>query len=101
MPNSAHQEPNATSAVWQQSTKAKGQSGLRALNERRILTLIRHHQQLPKALIAKETGLSAQAATVIINRLEEDGLLQRGEPHRGKRGQPSVCLLYTSPSPRD
>ncbi len=90
MPNSAHQESNATSAVWQQSTKAKGQSGLRALNERRILTLIRHHQQLPKAQIAKETGLSAQAATVIINRLEEDGLLQRGEPHRGKRGQPSV-----------
>ena len=76
--------------VWQKSAVPKGQSGLRALNERRILTLIRQHQQLPKAQIAKQTGLSAQAATVIINRLEHDGLLQRGEPHRGKRGQPSV-----------
>ena len=75
---------------WQKSTPLKGQSGLRALNERRILTLIRQHQELPKARIANETGLSAQAATVIINKLEEDGHLLRGEPQRGKRGQPTV-----------
>ncbi len=90
MPTTTSPDLKAPSTVWQRSAAPKGQSGLRASNERRILTLIRRHQQLPKAQIAKETGLSAQAVTVIINRLEEDGLLERGEPHRGKRGQPSV-----------
>ncbi|MDC8830274.1 ROK family transcriptional regulator [Alteromonas gilva] len=78
------------SPLWQKSTLPKGQSALRAANERRILSLIRHHKELPKSVIAKETGLSAQAATVIINKLEEDGLVKRGAPQRGKRGQPTV-----------
>ncbi|NVK54687.1 MAG: ROK family transcriptional regulator [Alteromonadaceae bacterium] len=54
------------------------------------MSLIRHHKSLPKSSIAKQTGLSAQAATVIINKLEEDGLVQRGAPLKGNRGQPSV-----------
>ncbi|MBU2979632.1 ROK family transcriptional regulator [Alteromonas sp. C1M14] len=79
------------SALWQQQHAApKGQSGLRATNERRILALIRQHHQLPKADIAKETGLSAQAATVIINKLEKEELVYRGRPQKGKRGQPSI-----------
>lgn len=77
-------------SFWQKSSPEKGQSGLRAANERRILSLIRQHHELPKAVIAKATGLSAQAATVIINKLEEDGLVLRGEPQRGKRGQPTI-----------
>lgn len=90
MPELAADTMNESNTFWQRSTSPKGQSGLRALNERRILSLIRFHEALPKAQIAKQTGLSAQAATVIINRLEEEGLLTRRAPHRGKRGQPSV-----------
>ncbi len=90
MPESRENMADNGSAFWKKSVTPKGQSGLRALNERRILTLIRQHGELPKARIAQETGLSAQAATVIINKLEEDGLVARGEPQRGKRGQPTV-----------
>jgi predicted NBD/HSP70 family sugar kinase len=38
------------------------------------------------------TGLSAQTVSVIMRALEQDGLLLRGEPVRGKIGQPSVPM---------
>lgn len=68
----------------------RSQSGLRNFNERVILSLVRRNGALPKAAIAAETGLSAQAVTVIINKLEEEGLLIRQAPQRGRVGQPSV-----------
>ncbi|MCV6586292.1 MAG: ROK family transcriptional regulator [Marinibacterium sp.] len=68
------------------------QSGLRARNERLVLTLLRHHGALPKAEIARRTGLSAQAVSVIMRGLEADGLIVRGEKLRGKVGQPSVPM---------
>ena len=70
------------------------QSGMRAYNERLVLTLIRHHGALPKSDIARMTGLSAQTASVIMRNLEKDGLLQREVPTRiqGKVGQPSVPM---------
>ncbi|MFC4839648.1 ROK family transcriptional regulator [Bradyrhizobium sp. GCM10023182] len=66
------------------------QSGVRLYNERLILSLIRRHRSLAKVEIARLTGLSTQTTTVIINRLEADGLLLPGEPQRGRIGQPSV-----------
>lgn len=66
------------------------QSGVRLYNERLILSLIRRHRSLAKVEIARLTGLSTQTTTVIINRLEADGLLSAGEPQRGRVGQPSV-----------
>ncbi len=66
------------------------QTGVRLYNERLILSLIRRHRSLAKVEIARLTGLSAQTTTVIINRLEADGLLLAGEPQRGRIGQPSV-----------
>ncbi|MBD3586276.1 ROK family transcriptional regulator [Salinimonas sp. HHU 13199] len=69
---------------------AKGQSRIRHANERYVLTLIRTNGPLPKAEIARKTGLSAQSATIIINRLEEAGLLQAGQPVKGSKGQPRV-----------
>ena len=45
---------------------------------------------MPKAQIAKALALSAQAATVNINKLEEDKLLLRDAPVKGRVGQPSV-----------
>jgi predicted NBD/HSP70 family sugar kinase len=65
-------------------------TGVRLYNERQILSLIRRHQSLAKVEIARLTGLSTQTTTVIINRLEADGLLLAGEPQRGRIGQPSV-----------
>lgn len=62
----------------------------RSKNERAILSLIRQQQSMPKAQIAKALALSAQAATVNINKLEEDKLLLRDAPVKGRVGQPSV-----------
>jgi predicted NBD/HSP70 family sugar kinase len=66
------------------------QTGVKLYNERLILSLIRRHRSLAKVEIARLTGLSTQTTTVIINRLEADGLLLAGEPQRGRIGQPSV-----------
>lgn len=59
-------------------------------NERLILSLIRQQGSMSKAEIARASGLSAQSATVIVKRLEAEGLLQPGESVRGKVGQPST-----------
>ncbi|MGY8664299.1 ROK family transcriptional regulator [Bradyrhizobium sp. UFLA05-109] len=66
--------------------------GVRAYNERLVLSLVRRFSSLPKAEIARLTGLSAQTASVIVKALESDGLLLRMEPNRGRVGQPSVPL---------
>ena len=68
------------------------QSGMRAHNERLVLTLIRQNGPLAKAEIARLTGLSAQTVSVIMRHLETDGLLIKGDPIRGKVGQPSVPM---------
>lgn len=80
------------------STSARGsnQSGMRAHNERLVLSLIRQAGPMPKAVIARMTGLSAQTVSVIMRALEADGLLQKGEPVRGKIGQPSVPMGLAS-----
>lgn len=72
--------------------RGSNQKGLRAHNERLVLTLIRRAGALPKAEIARITGLSAQTVSVIMRALEQDGLLRKGEPVRGKVGQPSVPM---------
>ncbi|WP_421692969.1 ROK family transcriptional regulator [Aestuariivirga sp.] len=66
------------------------QSGVRLYNERLILSLVRLHGRLPKAEMARLTGLSAQTVSVIVRQLEADGLLKRRTPQRGKVGQPLV-----------
>ncbi|MGE6741109.1 ROK family transcriptional regulator [Allorhizobium pseudoryzae] len=65
---------------------------VRAYNERLVLSLVRMHGSLSKADITRASGLSAQTVSVIMRALEKDGLLLRGEPQRGKVGQPSVPL---------
>ncbi|MGQ0484773.1 MAG: ROK family transcriptional regulator [Hyphomicrobiales bacterium] len=66
------------------------QTGARLYNERLALSLIRKHGSLPKAEIARLTGLSAQTVSVIVRQLEADGLLVRNKPQRGKVGQPLI-----------
>jgi predicted NBD/HSP70 family sugar kinase len=72
------------------SNRGTNQTGVRIYNERLVLSLIRRHGQLPKADIARLTGLSAQTISIITNQLTADGLLRRGSPQRGRIGQPSV-----------
>lgn len=66
------------------------QTGARAYNDRLVLSLIRQLGALPKAELARMTGLSAQTLTVIVKRLEMEGLLLPRAPIRGRVGQPSV-----------
>ncbi|MCJ8520064.1 putative NBD/HSP70 family sugar kinase [Pseudorhizobium tarimense] len=81
-------------APVQRSSWAGGanQVRVRAYNERLVLSLVRLHGALSKADLTRLSGLSAQTVSVIMRSLENDGLLLRGEPVRGRVGQPSVPM---------
>ncbi|WP_225029188.1 ROK family transcriptional regulator [Xinfangfangia pollutisoli] len=88
-------EPSADRAALgteDQGLRGSNQSGMRAHNEKLVLTLVRQQGALAKSDIARMTGLSAQTVSVIMRGLEQDGLLLRGEPVRGRIGQPSVPM---------
>lgn len=70
--------------------RGTNQIGVRLYNERLVLSQIRRHGSLPKAEIARQTGLSAQTISVIMRELEADGLVIRQGRQRGRIGQPSV-----------
>ncbi len=72
--------------------RGSNQSGMRAYNERLVLSLVRQVGPLAKSQITQMTGLSAQTVSVIMRALEADGLLEKGAPVRGKVGQPSVPM---------
>lgn len=82
--------PESASPPTSPAGRGTNQTGVRLYNERLILSLIRHHRALGKVDIARLTGLSIQTTTVIMNRLQADGLLRAGERQRGRIGQPSV-----------
>jgi predicted NBD/HSP70 family sugar kinase len=73
-------------------SRGTNQSGVKLYNERLVLSLIRSHGSLSKTEIARRTGLSTQTSSVIMKQLENDGLLIKGAPVRGKVGQPSVPM---------
>ena len=68
------------------------QSGLRHFNERLILSIIQRYGETPGSEIARLTGLSPQTVSVIIRKLENDGLVMRGDPVKGKVGKPSTPM---------
>lgn len=72
--------------------RGSSQGGVRQYNERVVLEAVRLHGALPAADIARQTQLTAQTVSMITKRLLDDGLLVKGEPQRGKVGQPSVPL---------
>lgn len=72
------------------------QLGLRAYNKRMILNLIRQNGALPKAEIARLTGLSAQAVSVIVNALLKEKLVRKEKKVRGKVGQPHTPIALNA-----
>lgn len=72
--------------------RGSSQGGLRQYNERVVLQALRLHGALPAAELARLTHLTAQTISMITKRLLDDGLLLKGQPLRGKVGQPSVPL---------
>lgn len=72
--------------------KGSNQSGIRDHNERLLLSILRRRGAMAKADIARSTGLSAQTVSNIMRQLESDGLIAKGEPQRGRVGQPSVPI---------
>jgi len=66
------------------------QTGVRAYNERLLLSILQRNGALPGSDLARRTGLSPQTASVILRKLEQDGLLTKGDPIKGKVGKPSM-----------
>lgn len=85
-------EETPTSPLILDPSGGADQVRVRAHNERLVLSLVRRHGALSKADIARRSGLSAQTVSVIMRALEKDGLLSRGEPVRGRVGQPSIPM---------
>ena len=80
-----------------QPLRGSNQSGLRAYNQRLVLSLVYSHGHLAKTDIARLTGLSAQTGSVIMRELEAEDLIVKGEPIRGKVGQPR-CRCRSIPT---
>ena len=83
---------NSASDAERLQPRGSSQGGLAQYNERVVLQAVRLHGPLAGAEIARLTQLTAQTISLITKRLLEDGLLVKGEPQRGKVGQPSVPL---------
>lgn len=72
------------------------QSGLRNHNERLLLSMLQRNGPMPGSDLARVAGLSPQTVSVILRKLEKDGLLKKGKPVRGKVGKPSVPMGLAS-----
>ena len=81
---------NAGKPLNEDGSRGTNQTGVRLYNERLILSLIRRNVSLSKIDITHLTGLSAQTVSGIVNTLENNGLLLRQAPLRGRVGQPTV-----------
>ena len=68
------------------------QAGVRLYNERLLLSLVRRFGPLSKIEVARLTGLSVQATSAIMNRLQAEGLFKREAPLRGRVGQPTIPM---------
>lgn len=68
------------------------QQGVRDHNERLLLSMMQRLGPHAGSDLAKMANLSPQTVSVILRGLENDGLLARGEPQRGKVGKPSIPM---------
>ena len=80
------------SPVIRAINRGANQKGLRDFNERLILSVLHRHGHVPGSAIARKTGLSAQTVSVILRKLEGDGLVTKGPPSKGRVGKPSIPM---------
>ncbi|MBS1300757.1 ROK family transcriptional regulator [Loktanella sp. SALINAS62] len=73
----------------------RNQSALRDHNERLILTTLSRQGPMPGSDISRLTALSPQTVSVILRELEQDGMLSRGSPQRGRVGKPSIPMALS------
>ena len=70
--------------------RGANQAGAAAHNARLVLTLLREGGATSGAEVARRTGLSPQAASGILRRLEDTGLVRRSGALRGQVGKPRL-----------
>ena len=81
-----------TTSETSQHRTGTNHKDLRNYNERLIIDTIRLIGEVSKADLAKITKLSAQTATIIVNKLLDDDLLRKMESVKGKVGQPRTPI---------
>jgi predicted NBD/HSP70 family sugar kinase len=79
-------------AVVRTISAGLSQKGVRNHNERLLLSLLQRHGDLPGSDLSRLAGLSPPTVSAILRRLENDGILERGAPLRGKVGKPSLPM---------
>ena len=79
-------------AVVRSISPGLSQKGIRNHNERLILSLLQRHGPMPGGDLSRLAGLSPPTVSTILRSLENDGLLSRGEPVRGRVGKPSTPM---------
>ncbi len=89
MEEGSHASPGGAEGVRSVRSGVRPQ-GQRDHNERLILSTLQRAGPLPGSDLARLAGLSPQAVSVILRRLEGEGLVRRGEPVRGRVGKPRV-----------
>ena len=72
------------------------QRGVRNHNERLVLSLLLRHGALPGSDLSRLAGLSAPTVSTILRSLVADGLLEKGDPVRGKVGKPSIPMRLSA-----
>lgn len=80
------------SALRSPNRSGLNQTHVRTHNERTLLSLLRQHDGLSRVEIGQLSGLSAQAVSVIVRALEEDGLCVSGPTQKGRIGPPSTPM---------
>ncbi len=82
----------AESDFFENAARRMAASGLRQNNERAVLNALALNPGVPGVQLAKITGLGAQTISRILQVLENEHLITRGEPLRGQRGQPAIPI---------
>ena len=81
-----------TDVTVRELSAGANQQGVRAHNERLILSMIQRHGELPGSELARRAGLSAQTVSVILRALEAEGFIEKSTPQRGHVGKPRVPM---------
>ncbi len=92
MPNQEEKGKDPAMPKLRPYSSGANQSEVRAHNERLMLSVLHQDGAMPGSEMARRTGLSPQTVSVILRKLEHDGLILRGASQKGRVGKPSVPM---------